>query len=174
MTANLSAESVISEFTLALLESTGWYKPNYNMTEPFNWGRGEGCQFVDGPCVNRQGVSNFEEFCDPVDNIACTFTARGIGYCGVGVAIDPFADNCPYYTFLPPFDCENPGNQIASLLVGEFYGESSRCYTATLAQSADEVIKGAYCFPTNVCKFMLFDVIKEYSARKQKMAFNFN
>ena len=150
MTATLSAESVISEFTLALLESTGWYTANYNMTEPFNWGRGQGCQFLDGPCINTNGIPNFEEFCDADEKIACSFTARGIGYCGIGVALDPFADSCPYYTFLPAFDCENPGNQIASLLLGEVYGESSRCHTATLAKNPNEVIKGAYCFVTNV------------------------
>ena len=32
--------------TLAALEDSGWYKANYSMAEPFEWGRGRGCDFA--------------------------------------------------------------------------------------------------------------------------------
>ena len=34
--------------TLAALEDSGWYKANYSLAEPFEYGRGSGCDFVAG------------------------------------------------------------------------------------------------------------------------------
>lgn len=38
----------MSAFTLALLESTGWYPHvNYEYAEPTVWGKNRGCDFFD-------------------------------------------------------------------------------------------------------------------------------
>lgn len=37
----------VSNFTLALLDSTGWYEINYTYAEPTDWGKNEGCSFMD-------------------------------------------------------------------------------------------------------------------------------
>jgi len=39
MTANDIVDARISEFTLALLEGTGWYEVDYDMADPFTWGK---------------------------------------------------------------------------------------------------------------------------------------
>ena len=150
MTASSITEPVISEFTLALLEGSGWYKPNYNMTEPFNWGRGAGCDFLDGPCINGQGIPYFYEFCDAAYPIGCSFTARRKGYCAVGEEGDLFANGCPYYDGILETDCEDPTNQEYAIFSGETYGLHSRCFTGTIIEPNLEPGYGVFCFPASV------------------------
>ena len=40
-----SSHSVLSSFTLAFFEDTGWYNANYSEAEPLIWGAGKGCGF---------------------------------------------------------------------------------------------------------------------------------
>ena len=59
-------EQVISEFTLALLEDTGYYKANYYTGGLMRYGKNKGCKFVNEKCiVNRRTDKSFEnEFYD--------------------------------------------------------------------------------------------------------------
>ena len=41
----------VSEFSLALLEGSGWYVPDYNYSEPFFYGQGQGCSFISSPAA---------------------------------------------------------------------------------------------------------------------------
>lgn len=43
-------DTVMSVFTFALLESSGWYLPDYSMAQHFNWGKGDGCGIILGEC----------------------------------------------------------------------------------------------------------------------------
>ena len=64
-------EQVISEFTLALLEDTGYYKANYFTGGLMRYGKGKGCDFVKRQCVNSEHEINpyFEnEFYDSIYN----------------------------------------------------------------------------------------------------------
>ena len=36
--------------TMALMEDTGWYLPNYAMAEELKWGKGLGCDFAMKSC----------------------------------------------------------------------------------------------------------------------------
>ncbi len=47
-------EMVISEFTLALLEDTGYYKANYYTGGLMRYGKNKGCEFVRKQCVNKE------------------------------------------------------------------------------------------------------------------------
>ena len=47
-------EMVISEFTLALLEDTGYYKANYYTGGLMRFGKNRGCEFVKEQCVNKE------------------------------------------------------------------------------------------------------------------------
>ena len=54
-------EQVISEFTLALLEDTGYYKANYYTGGLMRFGKNKGCEFLTEKCVNNNEInSNFE------------------------------------------------------------------------------------------------------------------
>lgn len=174
MTANTVSDPVMTDFTLAVLESSGWYKVNYSMTEPFHWGKNEGCEFLDGPCISdKTFVPNFDVFCTPLAQQGCSFTSRNLAFCGnvMPFTTDPklpktlnyfnnfttmadiFADNCPYFIGVPRQDCEEPtAKAFASLPDSEVYGPNSRCFTGTLAPDGYEVVGGQvpYCFPVDV------------------------
>ena len=47
-------EMVISEFTLALLEDTGYYKANYYTGGLMRYGKNKGCDFVRKQCVDKE------------------------------------------------------------------------------------------------------------------------
>ena len=48
MVATNTKNTYISRFSLALLDSTGWYQEiNYDLAEPMEWGKGKGCKFLD-------------------------------------------------------------------------------------------------------------------------------
>lgn len=53
MTATEIYDPRVSEFTLAMLEASGWYHVNYEMAEPLSWGRNEGCNFFNMPCYDK-------------------------------------------------------------------------------------------------------------------------
>ena len=59
-------EQVISEFTLALLEDTGYYKANYYTGGLMRYGKNKGCGFLEEKCVSDFEINpNFEnEFFD--------------------------------------------------------------------------------------------------------------
>ena len=59
-------EQVISEFTLALLEDTGYYKANYYTGGLMRYGKNKGCEFLNEKCVDDFEINpNFSnEFFD--------------------------------------------------------------------------------------------------------------
>ena len=63
-------EVVMSDFTLALLEDSGWYKVNYFTGGLMRFGKNKGCAFFDNECCNPSGQTNFKnEFFDYQDNL---------------------------------------------------------------------------------------------------------
>ena len=52
MTGTHTQNPLYSRITLALMEDTGWYLPNYDMADPLKWGRGLGCDFVLKSCLD--------------------------------------------------------------------------------------------------------------------------
>jgi len=166
MTASSISDSVISEFTLALLEGSGWYVVDYTNIEPFSWGKGKGCNFLKSPCMSGSTPS-FPEFCGTLEAEGCTYTSRAVAICGTTnskdtdssldssmdywgnktVMLDSFGDNCPYFLGYPNLDCENPMDAAYGVLKEEAYGSTSRCFTGTLGKSAANR-KTGYCFPT--------------------------
>src|SRR5688500_6328900 len=88
MTASAILELRVTEFSLALLEGSGWYQVDYSKAEPITYGKNQGCDFLDTPCVdNTTFTANFEEFCSPLETRACSRTYRGFAYCGTPTAL---------------------------------------------------------------------------------------
>ncbi|CAI4228856.1 unnamed protein product [Auanema sp. JU1783] len=71
MTGTHTQNPVYSRLTLALLEDSGWYKPNYEVAEELHWGRNLGCSFVQKSCgewihrKRKQGKLPFP-YCDEI------------------------------------------------------------------------------------------------------------
>ena len=54
-------EQVISEFTLAVLEDSGYYKPNYYTGGLMRYGKHKGCGFLTEKCINSKEVNPIYE-----------------------------------------------------------------------------------------------------------------
>ena len=61
---------VISEFTLALLEDSGYYKAKYYTGGLMQFGKNKGCEFIESECINNRKINpNFSnEFYDKIYN----------------------------------------------------------------------------------------------------------
>jgi len=57
-------EMVISDFTLALLEDSGWFKPNYYSGGLMRFGKNKGCQFLTSQCVDYTSFNKTSYFED--------------------------------------------------------------------------------------------------------------
>ena len=69
-------EMVISEFTLALLEDSGWYKANYYTGGLMRFGKNKGCAFIEKNCLSQDYISEFDnEFFDINDAYAPSCSA---------------------------------------------------------------------------------------------------
>ena len=55
-------EQVISEFTLAVLEDSGFYKPNYYTGGLMRYGKHKGCAFLTERCINNETHKTNENF----------------------------------------------------------------------------------------------------------------
>ena len=91
-----TTEQVISEFTLALLEDSGWYKVNYFTGGLMRFGKKQGCDFLNKDCLKYKSFIyevNFKnEFCDPSINWvpSCSSGRQSRSYCSTELnEIDP-------------------------------------------------------------------------------------
>ena len=58
-------EMAISEFTLAFLEDSGWYKAKYYTGGLFRFGKNKGCEFIENDCLDYNFETEFKnEFFD--------------------------------------------------------------------------------------------------------------
>jgi len=131
MTSGELSGAKLSEFTLAALEGSGWYSPDYNYAEPYHFGAGQGCGFVTGSCSSAN--SRFDEFCSSNEERGCSYTGRGGGKC----RSDANSDGCKFYNPSINFDCENPSawKSAGRLASAQVFGRTagSKCFGGTLA-----------------------------------------
>jgi leishmanolysin len=144
MTASVISNSKYSALTMALLEDSGWYKPDYAQAQAMVFGRDHGCAFVTEDCINRNTKkARFPEFCDTPNQQMCTFdhTTKGscliaqgqtrYDYFGNGYqAADSFADECPSVMAQGAGDCRL--QQAPSRHLPEAFGPNSRCFAGTI------------------------------------------
>jgi len=130
-----------SQFSLGLLEASGWFVVDYSYAEPFFYGKGQGCTFVTGKCSTTS--SQFEEFCVGSSR-GCSPNGRGGGSC----QSDSISDGCKYYYPSEDNDCENDnGGDYARFPTLETYGRAagSRCFTGNL-NSRNSNSPTSFCF----------------------------
>jgi len=152
MTSSTNTDTKLTEFYLALLESTGWYTPDYTMAEPIFWGKGLGCNFLDTKCIDSNKATAFPtHYCTTLDVDRCSFSGEAYAVCGTNyiykspslpsawnyfgdntAVIDIFADNCPYYYAYHNAVCRDSSNTDINLPGGEYFGQDSNCFTGTL------------------------------------------
>lgn len=135
---------VRSEFTLALLQDSGWYLVDGSAAEPLVFGRGQGCAFPRGPCP----AFGPRFFCDG-SNLGCDHTGRARSFCNIGTYESPlpaafqyfanpnlggseFAEFCPRWQAFQNGDCRDTANGPGSAALGEAFGDTSGCFPSTL------------------------------------------
>ena len=131
----------VTEFSLALLEGSGWYLPDYSYAEPYFYGKGQGCGFVTGTCSSTK--SSFDEFCTGTTR-GCAPHGRGGGKC----SSDSIMDGCRFVYPDEDYDCENPdGEDYARLPELQTFGRGagSKCFTGDL-NSRSSTSKTSFCF----------------------------
>jgi len=140
MTSGLISQMATSEFTLAILESTGWYVPDYAAyAEPFAWGQGQGCGFLTGSCSSN----SYSEFCSGSAR-SCVMTGRGGGSC----TTDTRSDNCKWIHPSDSYDCDNDNaDSYARLPSLQSFGRTSgaKCFSGTL-NSKSAGSQTTFCF----------------------------
>jgi hypothetical protein len=168
MTASVIKDFRFSQFSLALLEGTGWYSPDYTYAEPTTWGKNKGCTFFDTTCVNSvTKLANFEEFCSPLTGKGISWTYRGYGTCVADtlstssslasyknywgnntVNNDAYADNCPIRYEYSNMDCED-STRAKLLTAYESAGYGGKGFTGTLYPGGTLASPYGYCFKYN-------------------------
>ena len=131
----------VSEFSLALLEGSGWYIPDYSYAEPFFFGQGQGCDFIYKQCDSRP---QFSEYCS--NGRGCSPHGRSGGFC----QSDPRSDDCKYYYPIEENDCENSQGLAAYTRLPNLqtYGRDagSKCFTGTLNTMTSNEESTSFCF----------------------------
>jgi len=133
----------ITEFTLAYLEGTGWYAPDYSYAEPFFFGKGLGCDFIYHTCNSTATSSPFEEYCTGTGR-DCTEIGNGGGFCKTDVC----TDSCRFVTPQKEYNCENPaGVYYTSFPSKQVFGRGlgSKCFSGNLTTGSKEISQTTYC-----------------------------
>ena len=158
MTPVTDEQSVVSVFTLAYFEDTGWYTPDYTKAEHLYFGKDMGCTFITNKCIGSDDVPiglDRGYFCKSTTTStksSCTHDATSKGYCNKihytsdlpnefqyfknkkeGGALMEM-DFCPYYSAYSNGDCRNSQNGNANPknnYYGDIYSGGSACIKST-------------------------------------------
>jgi len=135
MVANQVANPVLSGFTLSLLYDSGWYEINWDMEEPFFWGKGKGCNMLKGECAYNGHT------CKKTGDEGCFYDYTFQATCST----DSFSNNCNFFTGTDfnKHDCREANADDFSRGLGEYFGMSSRCF-------AGQMVSGGY-YHGNMC-----------------------
>jgi len=169
-----SGISTLSSFTLAAFADMGFYSVNASMADELLWGKGMGCEFINGKCIDPDtGVaqgSNQGYFCSSSSK-SCSLDLTAKSTCDVATfttditpayfqyfpdkkkqgGADITMDFCPYFKQYSNQDCTDASHvDTTQNARGEIYGDSSRCFDSTLIQEGYEFQAGVVqtCFRT--------------------------
>ncbi|RDD40192.1 Leishmanolysin-like peptidase [Trichoplax sp. H2] len=143
-TVGLGRLDSVSEFTLALMEDSGWYRPDYNAVfkRKMWWGKGLGCHFLYGNCSNP---SHYPYACDNIYFSGCTDDHDAWGECKT----NKWMNNCKVNMAYIDGVCSD-NNNAASVSdlngnCGPKFDRNSRCLLSTLTSSKYHRIPSGFC-----------------------------
>lgn len=147
MSAQENIQMVISGYTAALIEDSGWYQLGSGFSEPLAWGSGEGCNFVSSSFINSQCSSSvFPEYCAPsaVDAITCTSDYQSVTACDQNT----FTNSCVVALPSQTGYCsrELSTDFVISSRI-EKKGAGSRCVPVQVTLQSGSVVSAGGCFP---------------------------
>lgn len=155
MTGTHTQNPVYSRITLALMEDTGWYMPNYEQAQVLKWGHNQGCDFAMKSCKewidNRRarGLS-IHPYCDKVKKdpleTECTDSRDSVALCNLvkhQEELDPIFQNFDYIPGVPSADLGRYGGSVILADYCPYIQEFTW-------KSRNTVVRGSQCqFPEN-------------------------
>lgn len=149
-------QAIISQFTYALLEDTGWYKVAWETVHPLLWGKNSGCSLMNERCEDWKLPDNDGYYCSKTKVNHCNFEHTAISTCDIKTFAKPLSyyehlpnsmqggtleefDHCPFAVKYEKRDCRDASvlNPVTSL---EIFGSQSACFgsnTQTLDKDQD-------------------------------------
>ncbi|CAH8595925.1 unnamed protein product [Schistosoma haematobium] len=141
MSATCDIMASVSGLTLSYFKDTGWYNVDISMAKPWDWGRGQGCEFIFKSCEHIHF--------DSLPNIVPSELSRFGGS-------DTYADHCPYLSIITDVhvkslnshcgDTNNQKYQYPSIY-SPSYGKKSRCFnygTKYVSEKRDWAFVGCF------------------------------
>ncbi|XP_064643669.1 leishmanolysin-like peptidase [Lineus longissimus] len=123
MTGTYTQNPSISRITLALMEDSGWYKPNYDSAEPLSWGRNLGCGFVNNSCLywmekHKHTERSIHPYCQQIKyndglKTECTDTREAVALCNLIEFDKDLEPQYQYFSSLP---------DVSDVLAGRYGG----------------------------------------------------
>lgn len=128
MTASdMTTRLALSNATLSLMASSGWYLVDFSYAEGFVYGKGAGCTFLGTLCRG-----SFPEYCYSPNQVSCTFDHSAIAYC----SYDPFSNKCDYFSAYKNTVCADD-SLLGSPSLGTEFAYDSRCFKSTFVSTAN-------------------------------------
>ncbi|GIY81664.1 leishmanolysin-like peptidase [Caerostris darwini] len=156
MTGTHTQNPVYSRITLALMEDTGWYMPNYAMAQELKWGKNLGCDFAFKSCkdwidTRRARGESIHPYCDKVKKdpleTECTDSRDSVALCNLveyPQELPNIFQNFDYIPGIPPTEIGKYGGSVSLAdycpYIQEFTWKSNNI-----------VVRGSQCqFPENM------------------------
>jgi len=125
MTGTHTQNPIYSRITMALMEDTGWYLPNYAMAEELKWGKNLGCDFALKSCKEwmesrMKAGKSIHPYCnkvkrDPLET-ECTEDRSSVALCNLvhhGHMLPPPFQNFDNIPHVPKTDVGYYGGSVA-------------------------------------------------------------
>lgn len=155
MTGTHTQNPVYSRITLALMEDTGWYLPNYDMSQSLKWGHNLGCNFAMKSCkewidTRRSRGESIHPYCDKVKRdpleTECTDNRDSVALCNLVEHDQELDPNFQNFDFIPGVPYADVGRYGGSVTLAD-YCPYIQEFTW---KSNDIIVRGSQCrFPQN-------------------------
>ncbi|XP_065839196.1 leishmanolysin-like peptidase isoform X2 [Oscarella lobularis] len=148
MTGTFTQNPVFSEITFALLEDSGWYKPDYSKADRLNWGKNAGCSFTTQSCGSPINSNNPAPFCTALKQqpfqLRCTVDRLAVALCNMVKYTADLDSEYQYFTSIEDVSSEL-GSYGGSVQLAD-YCPYDQEFTWT---SSGQVIRGSRCRPSD-------------------------
>lgn len=155
MTGTHTQNPIYSRITMALMEDTGWYLPNYDMAEPLKWGAGLGCDFALKSCkewmdTRMKENRSIHPYCnkvkrDPLET-ECTEDRSSVALCNLVNHGNVLPAHLQNFDTIPHINRSDVGSYGGSVALAD-YCPYIQEFTW---RSNNIVIRGSHCmYPEN-------------------------
>jgi hypothetical protein len=134
MTAQANGKMIMSFWTLNLLNDCGWYSVDVDRAENLDWGKNQGCGFINANCNTK-----YPNFCTTEGKLACSEDFFIKQLC----AHRDFTDGCLTYGIEDSSDCSSIIG-VRSTSLYESSGPKSRCFASKVGGQSK-----AGCYTSN-------------------------